>query len=385
VWALDAFDFILITFVLSDIARAFGVAVSQVSLLILATFGVRWAGGLLFGSLSDRIGRKVPLLIALGWFSLGCALTGLAWNFASILAFRLFLGFGMAPIFALGSTMIAENWSPRHRAIGIGLLDAGWGVGTILAALVYAVVYPHFGWRALFFVGAVPGALLLIILYRFFPDLTDGQAGPQEAGKGWAAVRLFTEHPAIVLVLALLLFFGQFAAWPLQGLLPTLLRDIHFDAAQISWITSISAIGQIFGFASAGFAINALGRRKGVALLLLLGGASVFLMVQALPNILLASVLAFTSGFFVVGAGGCFATIAAENLPAHVRGSGVGFLYNIGVFGGGVAPYIVLSSIRRLDISVGQGIALFTILAALIGGLISLTLLRETKDISLQH
>ena len=240
VWVLDAFDFIILTFVLSDIAHDFHQPLSNVSLLILAAFGVRWAGGLFFGDLSDRIGRKRPLLLALLWFTAGGALTGLAWNFASILAFRLLLGFGMAPIFALGSTIIAETWPERQRSIGIGILDAGWGVGGVLAALAYALIYPHFGWRMLFFVGVLPGIVLAIILYRALPEVEFKRDKGRASGS--PALRLFVDHPRVVLTLALLLMAGQFAAWPLQGLLPTFLKEERFDVAWISWVSTASSI-----------------------------------------------------------------------------------------------------------------------------------------------
>jgi len=387
VWALDAFDFLLVTFVLTDIAKAFGVASSTASLLILATFGVRWLGGLMFGSLSDRIGRKIPLLIALAWFTVGGALTGIAWSFASILVFRLLLGFGMAPIFALGSTIIAETWPEKHRAIGIGMLDAGWGIGAILAAIVYGLVYPHFGWRVLFFVGIVPSVVLGWLLYRFLPESPMWQRS-QKQGKAsgrWPAFRLFAEHPRLVLILALMLIFLQFAAWPLQGLLPTFLKGLNFSAATIGWLTSASAVGQIFGFSASGFVVEYLGRKKGLALLLILGSASVYALVSSVNIMPLSVVFAFFSGFFIVGAGGCYATIIAENLPGNVRGSGVGFIYNIGVFGGGIAPYVVLSSIRTLHLDMAIGIWVFTLIGVLLGLAIIFGFVKETKGVSLLH
>ncbi len=128
VWVNDALDFLAITFVLGDIARAFGVSLDTASLLLLATYGVRWIGGLAFGGLSsDRIGRKIPLLITLTWFTARAVATGMSWNFLSLAVFRLLLGFGMAPGFSLGAAMVAESWPERHRAIGIGILDTGWG------------------------------------------------------------------------------------------------------------------------------------------------------------------------------------------------------------------------------------------------------------------
>ena len=388
-WVLDAMDFLLITFVLIDISRTFNVSLHTASLLILATFGVRWLGGMIFGNLSDRIGRKVPMLIALVWFTSGAAFTGLSWSFSAVLMFRLLLGFGMAPILTLGSTMIAELWPEKYRAIGIGIVCTGWGFGSVLAAALYGLIYPRFGWRPLFFVGVLPGFLLGLFIYRFVPEspvwLKTRERGLVSRGTS-PILTLFREHRSLVIVLSLLMVLLQFGSWPLQGLLPTFLRGLHMAPSSVSVITSAGAIGQICGFFCSGFIAERIGRKGAIALMLAFGCACVFALVSvAQLSVPLACVFAFFSGFWIVGASGIYPTTLAENLPPNVRATGVGFMYNVGVIGGGVAPFVVLASLDSFNLKLPNGIFLYTLLSDALGVLVIYFGTRETQGISIEN
>ncbi|KLU25239.1 MFS transporter [Caballeronia mineralivorans PML1(12)] len=387
VWVMDAVDFLAITFVLRDIASEFNVPLSTASLLLFATYGVRWIGGLMFGSLSDRIGRKIPLVITLVWFTGGAVLTGMSWSFVSLAVFRLLLGFGMAPGFSLGATMVAESWPERHRAIGIGILDTGWGLGAIGAAIAYDLVYPHFGWRGMFFVGVIPALLLVVFILLFVPESQAFRKGAKHVRvplRDNPAVILFRRYPKRVGYLALLMLVLCFGSWPFQGLFPTYLKSLSFEPLTITWLTMTSAVGQVFGFFASGFIAERLGRRAGISAMLGAGALSVVALVYSVNYLLLAECFAFLSGFFLVGSSGIWGTILTENLPREVRASGVGFLYNIGVVGGGIAPYIVLSTVKAASMTIALGIAVFTIVAAL-AAIVILRSVRETKGMQLSE
>jgi len=388
VWVMDAVDFLAITFVLHDIAKEFSVPLSTASLLLFATYGVRWIGGLMFGSLSDRIGRKIPLVITLAWFTAGAVLTGVSWSFASLAVFRLLLGFGMAPGFSLGATMVAESWPERHRAIGIGILDTGWGLGAIGAAIAYDLVYPHFGWRGMFFVGVIPAIVLGAFILLCVPESQAFRDSDRKVRTAWRdnpAVVLFRRYPGRVSYLALLMLVLCFGSWPFQGLFPTYLKSLSFEPLTVTWLTITSAVGQVFGFFASGFIAERLGRRAaGISAMLCAGALCVVALVYSVNQILLAECFAFLSGFFLMGSSGIWGTILTENLPRDVRASGVGFLYNIGVVGGGIAPYIVLSTVKAANMTIALGIAVFTVLAALTA-IVILRSVRETKGLQLSE
>ena len=387
VWVMDAVDFLAITFVLNDIAKHFNVPLSTASLLLFATYGVRWIGGLMFGSLSDRIGRKIPLVITLAWFTAGAVLTGLSWSFVSLAVFRLLLGFGMAPGFSLGATMVAESWPEKHRAIGIGILDTGWGLGAIGAAIAYDLVYPHFGWRGMFFVGVIPAILLGVFILLCVPESQAFRASGRKLRtplRDNPAVVLFRLYPRRVGYLALLMLVLCFGSWPFQGLFPTYLKSLSFEPLTITWLTMTSAVGQVFGFFASGFIAERLGRRAGISAMLGAGAVCVVALVYSVNQFLLAECFAFLSGFFLVGSSGIWGTILTENLPREVRASGVGFLYNVGVVGGGIAPYIVLTTVKAASMTIALGIAVFTIGAAL-AAIVILRSVRETKGMQLSE
>ena len=142
-----------------------------------------------------------------------------------------------------------------------------------------------------------------------------------------------------------------------------------------------SAVGQIFGFVASGFIAERLGRRFAIATMISIGALCVGGVVASADTELLALGFSFLSGFFLVGASGIRGTLLTENLPRNLRASGVGFLYDFGVIGGGVAPFILLSSMRRRGISLAIAITALTIGATRLGALLSLV--RETKSVDL--
>lgn len=384
VWVFDAVDFLAITFVLNDIARTFNISLETSSLLLFVTYAVRWLGGLAFGSWSDRIGRKIPILLTLAWFTAGAVLTGISWSFASLLVFRLLLGFGMAPGFSLSATMVAESWPEKHRAIGIGILDTGWGIGAIGAAVAYSFVYPAFGWRGMFFVGLIPAIVLGLFIIFCVPESEvwkqnrKAKSDVKPALRDNPAIKLFREHPRRVGYLAILMLTLCFGSWPFQGLFPTYLKSLNFDPAHITLLTMSSAVGQVIGFFASGFIAERFGRRLGLGLMIAVGVLFVTVLVNVVTHLPLAMFCAFFAGFFLVGSSGIWGTILTESLPTEVRATGVGFLYNVGVIGGGLAPFIVLTTIHSINMTVALGIAGFSIAAAVVA-FILLCFVKETK------
>jgi SHS family sialic acid transporter-like MFS transporter len=196
------------------------------------------------------------------------------------------------------------------------------------------------------------------------------------------AIALFVRYPGRVAYLGLLMLVLCFGSWPFQGLLPTYLKSLHMAPGAISWITSASAIGQVCGFFASGFIAERIGRRLALGGMLSIGSLFVAALVFCASSFGIALPLAFLAGFFLVGSSGIWGTVLTENLPREVRASGVGLLYNVGVIGGGMAPFIVLSTIHRADSTLAIGIAVFSIGAAL-AALVVLKGVRETKGLRL--
>lgn len=387
VWTLDGLDFLVLTYVLVSLANYFNVPVATASLLLLMTYGVRWLGGLVVGDFSDRLGRKIVLVVVLAWFTVCAMLTGLAWSWGAIVVFRLLLGFGMAPGYAVGASLVAETWPERYRAIGLGINHSGWGFGGIFASIVYMTVFPTFGWRGVFFVGLIPALILGVFILTAVQEspVWKAQSGAKARPKSGAktpALRLFAKYPRRVLILGVLLFSLFFSNWPLQGLFPTYLNSLHLDTATIGTLGLCLSLGQVVGFATSGFLAERFGRRGGLALMLSLGMVGVVALVLMIQWFFWGAVWSFLGGGLLIGSAGIWSSILNENLPTEVRASGVGFLYNIGSFGGGLAPFVVLSSLQTFHLQFGVGLIGYTIVAGLVA-IAMLRLIPETRGIAL--
>src|SRR2546423_6060303 len=173
-WALDALDFCLVTFVLSQIATDFGHSISEVAFSITLTLMMRPLGAFIFGLLGDKFGRRIPLMIDIIFYSVMELLTAFAPNFTVFLILRALFGIGMGGEWGLGASLAMESLPTHARGLFSGILQQGYAVGYLLAALVFWIVFPHFGWRGLFIAGALPAFLVIYIRARV-PESAGGR------------------------------------------------------------------------------------------------------------------------------------------------------------------------------------------------------------------
>src|SRR5437762_1451318 len=168
-WALDALDFFLVTFVLVPLGHDFGRTIEQVTFAITITLMMRPVGAFIFGILGDKFGRRIPLMVDIIFYSVMELLTAFAPNFTVFLILRALFGIGMGGEWGLGASLAMESLPTQARGLFSGILQQGYAVGYLLAALVYWIVFPHFGWRGLFIAGALP-ALLVIYIRVHVPE-----------------------------------------------------------------------------------------------------------------------------------------------------------------------------------------------------------------------
>src|SRR2546430_8125382 len=165
-WALDAFDFFLLTFVIVPMAHDFRTSVTNISYALTITLAMRPVGAFIFGLLGDRFGRRIPLMIDIVFYSVMELLTAFAPNYTVLLIFRALYGIGMGGEWGLGASLAMESLPTASRGLFSGILQQGYAFGYLLAAIVYWIVYPLFGWRGLFVAGALPAFLVLYIRAR---------------------------------------------------------------------------------------------------------------------------------------------------------------------------------------------------------------------------
>src|SRR3954464_1421686 len=252
-WALDALDFFLLTFVLLPVGHDFGRSVPQVAFAITLTLMMRPIGAFIFGILGDRFGRRIPLMADIVFYSIVELGTAFAPNFGTFLLLRALFGIGMGGEWGLGASLAMESLPTRTRGLFSGILQQGYAVGYLLAALVYWIVFPLFGWRGLFIAGALP-ALLVIYIRATVPEspVWERERASNRPRRPLSA--LIKEHGKLFLYAALLMTAFNYMSHGTQDLYPTYLeKQRGFGVSVKSMISVVYALGAICGGVVVGF------------------------------------------------------------------------------------------------------------------------------------
>jgi SHS family lactate transporter-like MFS transporter len=330
-WALDALDFFLVTFVLAPIGHDFEQTIPKVTFAITLTLMMRPVGALIFGWLGDRFGRRVPLMIDIIFYSVMELLTAFAPNFTVFLILRALFGIGMGGEWGLGAALAMESLPAKVRGLFSGILQQGYAVGYLLAALVYWIVFPHFGWRGLFVAGALPALLVIYIRAR----VPESPIWEREHAHRKTRVKmsiLFKEHGMLFVYAALLMTAFNYMSHGTQDLYATYLQKQRgFDSDQTSQIAIIYAFGMICGGSVVGFLSQSWGRRRVIIWAAICGMLLIPLWIFA-PNTALLITGGFLIQFMVQGAWGVVPVHLNELSPSALRGTFPGLAYQLGNF-----------------------------------------------------
>jgi SHS family lactate transporter-like MFS transporter len=381
-WTFDAFDFFVLTFLITDIARAFGESRPSVAFTLTLTLAMRPFGALIFGIMADRYGRRLPMTINIVFYALMSALSGLAPTFTTFLILRALFGIGMGGQWGVGASLVLESVSPRWRGVLSGLLHQGYSLGNLLAALAFLTVYPRmtainpdYAWRAMFFLGGLPALLSIFVLAKV--EETDAW---REHRTDWRTyLRSMPSAWRRFLYLVLLLTAMGFISHGTQDLYPTFLQQQrHFAPNHVAETTMLSMVGAILGGLVIGYGSDRFGRRRAM-----IGAACGALMVVPLwiaaPSSALIVLGGFLMQFFVQGAWGVIPAHMNELAPPNLRGFLPGFAYQIGMVCAGIAPYIETVMGEHFSYAESMG---YLAAAALIVGMIVIGLGPEAHGIA---
>jgi MFS transporter, SHS family, lactate transporter len=353
-WLLDAFDFFLVTFCLTAIARDFHKSDAEIALVITMTLAFRPVGGFIFGMLADRYGRRRPLMINIGFFALAEVLTGLAPNYTALLVVRALFGVVMGGQWGVGASLVMEKAPAGRRGMLSGLLQEGYAAGNVLAALSFFFLYGRLGWRPLFFLGSLP-ALLLIWLIRF--KVKESEVWQKSKSRSWGEQwREMLSHWRLFLYLLAFMTMMLFASHGTQDMYPTFLqRQWHFSPMRRSAITAFSGVGAIIGGIIVGHLSDKWGRRRAIITSFVVAIAMIPVWAFA-PNQALLVVGAFLMQFCVQGAWGVIPAHLAELSPNSVRAFLPGFAYQSA---GVLASFVVyIEAVYAQKTSYGTAMAL---------------------------
>jgi SHS family lactate transporter-like MFS transporter len=334
-WTLDAFDFFLLTFLLKDIAKEFGVEVSAVAYALFLTLAMRFVGAFIFGRIGDKWGRKPALMLDILCYSIIGALAAFSPNLWIFLVLRALFGIAMGGEWGLGSSLAMESIPPQARGTVSGILQSGYPSGFILAAIAYGLIYGRtfgdytVGWRGMFLLSVLP-ALVVLFIRSSVPESPAFEASrAHEKPHLWATV---TEHKGLVLYMVLLMLCFNLFSHGTQDLYPTFLQKQHnFDPATVSWITIVANLGAVTGGLAFGHWSEKIGRVNAITIASLIALPAVPLWAFASTPVLLA-LGAFVMQVAVQGAWGVIPAHLNELSPSAARATIPAFVYQAGNF-----------------------------------------------------
>ena len=328
-WSLDAFDFFILVFCVSAIAAEFHTKVSAIAEAIFLTLAMRPIGAFLFGFLADRFGRRPALMIDIICFSVFELGSAFAPSLRSFLIMRAFFGIAMGGEWGVGAALAFETLPAKGRGFFSGLLQEGYVVGYLLAAVVYGTLFRFLGWRGMFVVGALPAFLVIYIRTKVdeSPAWLQGRVTKKQdtrVGKGILA------YLGSFLFLILLMFAFNSFSHGTQDLYPTFLQKNHgFSPGTVGTIAIIYNIGALLGGITFGSWSERLGRRRAIIIAALLAIPVIPLWAYSHTAPMLA-LGGFLMQFMVQGAWGVIPAHLNELSPPAVRATFTGLAYQLG-------------------------------------------------------
>ncbi len=399
-WMLDSFDAMLYALVLTHVMRDLGMTKGTagfLSTLMLLASGI---GGILFGFLADRIGRKRALMLSIVTYSVCSFVSGLSTTVLMLAIVRFILGLGMGGEWNTGATLVAETWPDELRAKAMAIVQSSWAIGYALAALVAGIVLRYANWRYVFFIGILPALVTLWIQNRVpesemwmergrgqKEDQTRNQKlDPQRTQENDSFFAIF-RAPYLKSTLALLFvnFFGLFGWWGLFQWIPAYLSlpvtrgGRGFSVmGTASLLIFLNLLGMFPGYISFGWVADHLGRRRSFVFYFFAAALLIPFYAMARSQsalLLIGAVVAFFSTGFFSGSG----IIGSEIYPTRLRARALGFTYTGARALSSVSPYVIgkVGDLKGLDWAFYLCAAAF-----LLAGLVA-TQLPETKGKSL--
>lgn len=370
-WMLDATDFVIYIMAIPMLQAELGFDRATAGLLATVALLTSAFGGLVFGYAADRIGRTKALMATILVYSFASLGSATAQNVTQLLVWRALLGLGMGGEWTAGATLVSETWPAAHRGKAIGIMQSGWAIGYILAALLAALVLPALGWRWLFALGVLPAALVLWIRR----EVEEPAVATLAKAERRSALALFGRpYRRDVTVAVLLSSSVMFAYWGLFTWLPSFLASpLDKGGAGLGLVKSVGwivpmQIGAFLGYIAFGFVSDRIGRRPSVAIFLLLAAAIAPIYGLMAREAWLLLALSPLLGFFGHGYFSVFGAMLAELFPTHLRGFAQGFCYNSGRALSALAPLTVgaLAESYGLGTSLAMTSAFFLLGAALV-------------------
>jgi MFS family permease len=377
-YGLDGFDLMIYSFIIPTLLTLWSMSKAQAGYIATGALVTSAIGGWAAGVLADRFGRARILQLTVLWFALFTFLSGFTHNFGELFLTRALQGFGFGGEWSVGSVLVAEIIDARHRGKATGLVQSSWSVGWAAAALAYwavsVIAPPEVAWKILFWLGILPGLLVIYIRRNVAEPAIFMQMRAQRVrAAGVAATAGSPARRGVFLdifrppllrttILATLLSTGMLGAYySITTWLPTFLaKERHLSVGASTGYLLMVISGSLAGYLVSAWLTDAIGRRRGFILFAACAMVLILLYTR-LPVAGGMFLIGFPLGFFILGIFSGMGACLAELYPSAVRGSGQGFTYSVGRGIGGFCPSLI--GVLSTRFPLGDTIAGFTVAA----------------------
>jgi MFS family permease len=368
-YGLDAFDFMIYSFIIPTLLTLWSMSKAQAGYIASGALITSAVGGWAAGALADRFGRARILQLTVLWFAVFTFLSGFAHTFGELFFTRAMQGFGFGGEWAVGSVLVAEIIDARHRGKATGLVQSSWSVGWAAAAVAFwaasTLLPPNLAWKVLFWLGILPGLLVIYIRRNVAEPAIFIQMRAQRARASGKAARrgvfldIFRPPLLRTTLLATLLSTGMMGAYySITTWLPTFLAsERHLSVAGTTGYSLMVIAGSLAGYLVSAWLTDIIGRRRGFMLF----AACAMVLILLYTRMPVAGgmfLIGFPLGFFILGIFSGMGACLAELYPSAVRGSGQGFTYSVGRGIGGACPSLI--GLLSARFALGDAITGFT-------------------------
>ncbi len=361
-WMLDAADWMALAILMPLIKVAFNLSMSQAGLLFTATIAGAAVGGFVGGVLADYYGRVRVLMVTIIFYAVFTGLCGLAQSYEQLLTFRTITGLGLGAEWGIGAALVSEYWPAERRAKATSLVHTGWPIGYGFAALLSIFVVPALGWRALFFVGALPALFALWVRWALpepaewvnVRDARRRKANTEDKPQFSMAILFTPKYLRTTIFACLFMGFALMAYWGAVAWIPTFLAtERGLSVVKSGGYLVLLNAGAVAGILFFGWLADIKGRRFAC----IAGMGSAFFATIIYVSIKDPTMLLFFGpvfGFTSTGCFGIFAAYLSELFPAEARASGTSLAYSgVARVMALLAPYLLGLLAESMGLSAG--------------------------------
>ena len=388
-WVFDFYDLILFTFLIIPIGQELHLSNLMLSYALSASIIAAAVGGVLFGVLSDKYGRKIVLQLTIIIYSIGTFLCAFSTSLEMLIIFRIITGIGVGGEWATGQTYVNETFPAKLRGKAGALLQTGNPVGLILASVVGGLLVPIIGWREAFLISVLPAAIVILIRRKipesdlWILNRSNGMKSSIKSKKNEFITLFLKPYRKPFLMALTLAILGSSAYWFTYSWLPTYLQEKNLSVAKSAMWIIVNQVGGILGLLSFGYVADRFGRRPAFSLFALIMASGLVMITIFWDHIGTYPSMIFVFMFIIgIGTGiyGGFGPLVSELFPTRLRSSAMGSSFNLARGTQFLTP--ILIALIAAQYGLGSGIFLGAIFALSVA--IFIWAFPETKAIELE-